>query len=104
MYYRNWRPINGYLLTDFKESAFLADKYFRLTGEKKQTLPNISTNNLNLPACSTQKFQKVLRSLEKVSTMFQQKHCEDFFKTSKRLTEYIEKKNLTIRRQPEKPL
>jgi hypothetical protein len=24
------------LLTDFKESAFLADKYFRLTGEKNR--------------------------------------------------------------------
>jgi spore coat protein CotF len=92
------------LLTDFKESAFLADKYFRQTGRKKQAFPNISTNNLNLPAVLRRRFKKLVRSLEKVSTMFQQKHCEDFFKTSKRLTEDIEKKNLTVRRQPEKPL
>jgi hypothetical protein len=92
------------LLTDFKESAFLANKYFRLTGEKKQALPNISTNNLNLPAVLRRRSGKLLWSLEKISTMFQQKHCEDFFKTSKRLTEDIEKKNLTARKQPEKLL
>jgi spore coat protein CotF len=92
------------LLTDFKDSAFLADKYFRLTGEKKQMLPNISTNNLNLPAVLRRSSKKLVRSLEKVSTMSFQKHCEDFFKTSKRLSEDIEKKNLTILRQPEKSL
>jgi hypothetical protein len=37
--------VRGYSLTDFKESAFFANKYFEQTGEKKEAVPNISTNN-----------------------------------------------------------
>jgi hypothetical protein len=34
--------------------------------------------------------------------MFQKKHCEDFIKASYSLSGNIEKKNLTVRKQPEK--
>jgi hypothetical protein len=37
--------VRGYSLTDFKESAFFANKCFEQTGGKKEAAPNVSTNN-----------------------------------------------------------
>jgi hypothetical protein len=56
--------VRGYSLTDFKESAFFANKCFGQTGEKKQAVPNISTNKLHLPAVARSGSGKLLRSLE----------------------------------------
>jgi hypothetical protein len=73
--------IKTYWLTDFKESAFSANKYFlRMRGNQKEGANVFTVKSVFTGTCE-RVFGKTFRSLEGNITELLQKHCDVFVKT-----------------------